>query len=322
MGERQLLSIEGLSVRVENGNENDFNILKDVSFAIPERGVVGLLGESGSGKSIMSKEILGLNTAPVKKTAGGIIFKGKELLSPKDHADIRGKGVSMIFQHPASALNPVFTIGHQLIETIRLHNPELSKKEVGQRAIELLAQTGINYPEERINAYPHQFSGGMNQRVMIAMALATEPELIIADEPTTALDVITQEQIIRLLLALGDKKNFAILFITHDLSLMQKVADTVIVLYAGEIMEIISSQALRNGHIKHPCTDALMRSVPKMYGEKDALYSIPGQTAKNTTRYDKSCIFHERCPKSKEKCATEKPLLKDCVKCFYPKGSE
>ena len=322
MSETPLLRIEELSVRVENGNENDFNILKDISFDVPERGVIGLLGESGSGKSVMSKEILGLNVHPVKKTAGRIIFKGEELTNQKDHANIRGKGVSMIFQHPTSALNPVFTIGSQLIETIRLHNPELTKKKAGQRAIELLAQTGINYPEERMNAYPHQFSGGMNQRVMIAMALATEPELIIADEPTTALDVITQEQIIRLLLALGEKKNFAILFITHDLSLMKKVADTVIVLYAGEIMEIVPSQALKNGQMKHPCTEALMRSVPKMHGTKDVLYSIPGQAAKNTAHYDKACIFHERCPQSGDKCGKEKPVLKNDIKCFYPKGSE
>jgi oligopeptide/dipeptide ABC transporter ATP-binding protein len=316
-----MLKLDKLRIEITGKGAAGFNVLRELSFTLPPKGVVGILGESGSGKSIMAKSILGLNVPPVTKTGGRIIFKGKELNTDVDFADIRGGGVSMIFQHPTSALNPVFTIGEQLTETVRLHNKQLTKQEAHETAVNLLVQTGINHAADRMKAYPHQFSGGMNQRVMIALALATEPELMIADEPTTALDVITQEQIIRLLLELGDREHFATMFITHDLSLMQKVADTVLVLYAGEMMETLSGEDLREGRIQHPCTYALLQSVPKMHGEKTRLYSIPGQTAKNNADYDNCCIFHERCPQAKAECRQNKPEVKNNVKCFYPMGN-
>jgi ABC-type dipeptide/oligopeptide/nickel transport system ATPase component len=308
-----MLSVNALSV----GVENLFHILRDVTFTVPVSGITGILGESGSGKSMLAKTVTGLLPSGVKKFSGSVSFDGKELISSKDFEKIRGHGISMIFQHPTSALNPVFTIGEQLIETIRLYDG-LSRSSAKERAAELLGKTGIAHPAERLNSYPHQLSGGMNQRVMIALAIAAHPKLMIADEPTTALDVLTQNQIIALLADLTKSRSFGVLFITHDISLIENIADNILVLYAGEVIEILSGADLKRGSIKHPCTKALKDCLPKLTASPlaEPLFTIPGQIAANTEEFDDKCIFSERCGKVIPVCAKGKPKFVDNVKCF------
>jgi oligopeptide/dipeptide ABC transporter ATP-binding protein len=308
-----MLSVNSLSV----GVENIFNILKDVTFTVPASGITGILGESGSGKSMLAKTVTGLLPAGVKKFSGSIIFEGIALETPKDFEKVRGQGISMIFQHPTSALNPVFTIGEQLMETICRHD-RVSRAAAKTKAAELLEKTGIAHPMERLNSYPHQLSGGMNQRVMISLAIAAHPKLLIADEPTTALDVLTQNQIIALLEELAQTKDFGVLFITHDISLIERIADSVLVLYAGEVIEILSGEDLKKGNIKHPCTKALKDCLPKLTTSplSSPLFTIPGQIAQNTAEYNDKCIFSDRCEKYFSICAKEKPKFIDNVKCF------
>jgi oligopeptide/dipeptide ABC transporter ATP-binding protein len=266
---------------------------------------------------MLAKAVTGLLPNGVKKFSGSIRFEGKSLDSPKDFEKVRGGGISMIFQHPASALNPVFTIGEQLMETIRFHD-RIDRAAARHKAAELLEKTGIRHPAERLNSYPHQLSGGMNQRVMIALALAARPKLLIADEPTTALDVLTQNQIISLLAELANEKDFAILFITHDISLIENIADNIFVLYAGEMIEILSGDDLKSGHMRHPCTKALKDCLPKLTTAPLAsrLYTIKGQIAQNGIEFDNKCIFSDRCEKLLPVCTKEKPKLVDKVKCF------
>ncbi|MDR2104267.1 MAG: ABC transporter ATP-binding protein, partial [Deferribacteraceae bacterium] len=215
------------------------------------------------------------------------------------------------------ALNPVFTIGEQLVETIRFHD-KLDKHSAREKAVQLLEKTRIPYPSERLSSYPHQLSGGMNQRVMIALALAAKPKLLIADEPTTALDVLTQNQIIELLAEFAVQKEFAILFITHDISLIESIADTILVLYAGEIIEILTGDDLKSGRMRHPCTKALKECLPKLTTKplSSHLYTIQGQIAQNSREFDNRCIFSDRCEKLLPICTKEKPKLVDKVKCF------
>jgi ABC-type dipeptide/oligopeptide/nickel transport system ATPase component len=307
-----MLSVSALSVGVDL-----FHILRDVTFTVPASGITGILGESGSGKSMLAKTVTGLLPNSVKKFSGSVCFDGKELVSPKDFEKIRGHGISMIFQHPTSALNPVFTIGEQLIETICLYDG-LSKSSAKERAAELLGKTGIAHPAERLNSYPHQLSGGMNQRVMIALAIAAHPKLMIADEPTTALDVLTQNQIIALLADLTKMRSFGVLFITHDISLIENIADNILVLYAGEVIEILSGAELKRGNIKHPCTKALKECLPKLTTRPLAapLFTIPGQIAANNKAFDDRCIFSDRCGETVPVCAKGKPKFVDNVKCF------
>ena len=312
------LELDNLSVKITEHGRNGFYVLRNVSFAFKTPEVVGILGESGSGKSILAKEICGLNSYPVTKLSGSVSFNGKTLSTKKDYAGVRGKQISMIFQHPASALNPVMTIGDQMTETILHHKMAPNKNSAAELAISLLEDTGIQHPTDRMRSYPHQLSGGMNQRVMIAMALSTQPQLMIADEPTTALDVITQEQIIKLLSDLGKKRGYSTLFITHNISLMQKIADRVLVLYAGEMMEMLTGEKLAAGKTRHPCTSALKKCLPALSHIGSSLPTIPGQIAKNDERYDNCCIFHERCLYTQPRCRSEKPEFTDGVRCFYP----
>ncbi|MDR2400441.1 MAG: ABC transporter ATP-binding protein [Deferribacteraceae bacterium] len=308
-----MLSVNSLSV----GVENFFTILKDITFTVPASGITGILGESGSGKSMLAKTVTGLLPNGVKKFSGTISFNGAALTSPKDFEDIRGRGISMIFQHPSSALNPVFTIGEQLTETICFHD-RVSKSAARLKAAELLDKTGIGHSKERLNAYPHQLSGGMNQRVMIALAIAARPKLLIADEPTTALDVLTQNQIIALLAELAKDRDFGILFITHDISLIESIADNILVLYAGEMIEILSGADLKSGNMLHPCTKALKACLPKLTTEplSAPLYTIPGQIVQNTEEFNGKCIFADRCGQHIPVCSKEKPKFVDNVKCF------
>ena len=233
-----MLQAENLTIKLKS-EKDEFFILRDFSIHLNKGEILGLAGESGSGKSVFAKSILGLNTAPIYKTGGSIFVEKKLLENDTDYKSIRGKKISMIFQNPQSSLNPVMTIGQQLIETIMLHNKSLNKKQSKEEAVKLLQDVEIDLAESRLESFPHQLSGGMNQRVMIAMALASNPDILIADEPTTALDVTIQAQIINLIKKLNIEKKLSILFISHDLALLAAVCNKIAVLYSGELMEII-----------------------------------------------------------------------------------
>ncbi|MDR2883615.1 MAG: ABC transporter ATP-binding protein [Deferribacteraceae bacterium] len=306
-----MLSLSNLTVKISAAE--DFYVARELSLSIGANEVVGILGESGSGKSLLAKSICGLTTPPIRTIGGSITLDGRTLTTENDFKEVRGKGISMIFQHPTSALNPVMTIGEQLIETILYHKIAADKATAKELAIDLLTDTGIEHPTDRMNAYPHQLSGGMNQRVMIALALATKPKVLIADEPTTALDVIIQAQIIELLAKLSREKGFSTIFITHDLALAEKISDRILVMYAGEIIEELSKGAPAH----HPCTTALKNCLPNFENRGATLPTITGIIPQNTSKYDNCCIFHERCQVAQDRCQIEKPTLKDGVKCFY-----
>lgn len=303
-----MLFINSLNIGIKNSEKN-IHILRDVSLSIQKGEILGIGGESGSGKTILAKTVLGLLSRPVQKISGEIVFEGRKLETEKDFRSVRGKNISMIFQNPTASLNPVMKIGTQIIEAICAADKKISKSEARKKAEQLLKEVEIDYPAERLESYPHQLSGGMNQRVMIALALASDPELLIADEPTTALDVTIQKQIVELLLKLNREKHLSIIFITHDLSLMQVISHRCIILYAGEIMEKTDGKALRENKIRHPYTYSLKKCLPVLDEKKDSLYSIPGIIEKNTDEYDNSCVFHKRCFNKIDKCTAEKPKL-------------
>ncbi|MBN1042113.1 ABC transporter ATP-binding protein [Clostridium botulinum] len=293
-------------------NGMDFNIKKGE--------VVALVGESGSGKSVTSLSIMRLHSKTSKtKISGEILFKSENLLekSEKDMQNLRGKNISMIFQEPMTSLNPVFTIGKQINEAVMKHTG-CNKKEARKKSIEMLNLVGIPSPEKRIDCYPHQLSGGMRQRVMIAMALSCNPELLIADEPTTALDVTIQAQILELMLELKEKLNTSILLITHDLGVVAEVADRVVVMYCGKVVEKASVTDIFSDP-KHPYTKGLLSSIPKLDEEVDKLFIIPG-TVPNPLELPTGCAFRDRCEKCIEKCATSQPPLISLgnreVRCF------
>lgn len=312
-----MLEIKNISVELK-GSDKHFLILRDVSLKMQKGGIIGIAGESGSGKTILAKTILNIIKKPVIKTEGSIILDGRELLTESDFRSVRGNKISMIFQNPTASLNPVFSVGEQITEAIRTHYPEVSRKEAEERAVKLLTEVEIPHPAERLKSYPHQLSGGMNQRVMIAIALSSNPELLIADEPTTALDVTIQQQIIRLIKKLNVEKNLSVMFITHDLELLANTADTCYIMYAGEIMEIISSADLKNGNIRHPYTKNLKDCVPVVGETREYLNTIPGTITFNSRDFDNRCIFYDRCTKRSPLCAEKKPLLNDGVSCHHP----
>tara|TARA_B100000925_G_scaffold238007_1_gene186820 strand:- start:6463 stop:8211 length:1749 start_codon:yes stop_codon:yes gene_type:complete len=261
----ELISVENLKVEFKT-DETVNQVLKGVSFKIHEGETVGLVGESGSGKSVTSMSIMGLiPNPPGKITDGKILFEGSDLvdLSNKEYADIRGSKISMIFQEPMTSLNPVFKVGNQVLETITLHQPDLTKKEAQKKVIELFKEVGIPYAEKRYHYYPHQLSGGQKQRVMIAMAIACEPKLLICDEPTTALDVTIQKQVLELLLDIQKNRKMGILFITHDLAVIGDIADRVLVMYKGDIVEEGSCEEIF-ARPKHPYTKGLLGCRPKL----------------------------------------------------------
>ena len=280
-----------------------------VSFSIEKGQTLGIVGESGSGKSVSCLTIMGLNPASAI-VSGEAIFKGEDLVtaSSKRLRDVRGDDIAMIFQDPMTSLNPVHTIGRQLVEAIMLHR-DVTKKQAGARALELMKAVGIPRAERRIGDYPHQFSGGMRQRVMIAMALINDPDLLIADEPTTALDVTTQAQILALMKRLQQEFDSAILMITHDLGVVAEVADDVLVMYAGNVVE--------NGPVReifhaphHPYTWGLLGSLPRLDSDPDhRLTQIPGQPP-SLLRPPSGCRFHPRCPYVMDVCRSEFPELK------------
>lgn len=274
-----------------------------VSFQVDQGEVVCIVGESGCGKSVTSLSIMGLLGKGGAVADGSVLFDGKNLLAmkEKDLDQIRGDALTMIFQDPLTSLNPVFTVGSQLTESIRIHM-HLSKEQAKRRAIDLLTKVGMPDAEHVVKKYPHTLSGGMRQRVMIAMALSCNPKLLIADEPTTALDVTIQAQIMKLLKELQQEKNMSMILITHDIGLVANTADRVIVMYAGQIIEEAAAEEIF-AHPKHPYTRALLNTVPTIRDDENRqLQAIPGMVPES---YDaiRGCRFAERCPYRREECA-------------------
>ncbi|WP_141430544.1 ABC transporter ATP-binding protein [Bacillus sp. 03113] len=290
-----------------NTEKGEVISVEEVTFYLKPGETIGIVGESGCGKSVTSLSIMRLLGKHGYIKQGSILLDGKDLtkLSEAEMRHIRGNEISMIFQEPMTSLNPVFTIGNQMMESIKLHL-KLGKKEAKQYAIEMLKKVGIPRAEQIINEYPHALSGGMRQRVMIAMALSCKPKLLIADEPTTALDVTIQAQILELMKGLREDSNTAIMMITHDLGVIAEMADKVMVMYAGQVVEEADVFTLFD-EPKHPYTKGLIASIPHLdYDSDTRLYSIPG-TVPTLQLMPKGCRFHTRCPYAMEKCATEKP---------------
>lgn len=294
----------------------------DVSFDIAEGEVLGVVGESGAGKSMTGSAVIGLIEPPGRITAGEIRLKGRRIdnLPYKEMRKIRGRRIGMIFQDPLTSLNPLFRIGDQIIETIRTHFA-ISDKAARQRAIALLTDVGIHGAESRIDAYPHQFSGGMRQRVVIALALAAEPELVIADEPTTALDVSIQAQIIQLLKRLCRERGMAVMLITHDMGVIAETADHVAVMYAGRIAEIGPVRDIVQRPL-HPYTKGLMGSIPSLEIDAPRLTQIPGVMPR-LNAIPAGCAFHPRCSQAIEQCRSLRPervaIGRSSVACWIAK---
>jgi len=295
-----------------------------VSCEIPKGKTLGLVGESGCGKSVTALSIMQLVPSPPGKIVGGsVFFKGKDLLklSESRMRKVRGNEISMVFQEPMTSLNPVFTVGNQIMEVLRLHQ-KLSRRQARQKTIELLAQVRMPVPEQRIHEYPHQLSGGMKQRVMIAMALACNPAVLIADEPTTALDVTIQAQLLELINELQERLHMSVLLITHDLGVIAETADSVAVMYAGKIVEYTSAENLF-GSPKHPYTVGLFGSLPKLGKKRGKLAVIPGNVP-NPLYFPPGCRFHPRCPHVMDMCREVIPPLAEVASghqaaCFlYP----
>lgn len=285
-----------------------FHAISGVSFAINQGETLGVVGESGCGKSVTSLSIMGLIKPPGKVSGGHILFKGTDLLTlgKKELREIRGNRIAMIFQEPMTSLNPVYTIGNQIGEVFKIHT-RLKKRERMARTVELLQMVGIPRAEEIVHDYPHQLSGGMRQRVMIAMAMACAPELLIADEPTTALDVTIQAQILELMKDLQRKNKMAMMLITHDLGVVSEVCDQVIVMYAGMIVEKGPVRQILDNP-QHPYTKGLLASLPKNAKASRRLSYIPGQVPP-PTQWGRGCRFADRCSWATEQCRQELPPL-------------
>ena len=285
--------------------------VEGVSFEVREGETLGIVGESGCGKSVTSLSILRLIPSPPGRITGGeILFRGQDLLALSDPEmrKIRGNEISMIFQEPMTSLNPVYTCGDQIMEAVRLHQG-VGKREAKARAIEMLHLVGIPSPEQRVDEYPHQLSGGMRQRVMIAMALSCHPSVLIADEPTTALDVTIQAQILELLNRLQEEMGMAILLITHDLGVVAETADRVAVMYAGQIVEYANVDRIFQAP-RHPYTAGLLGSIPKLGERRERLRVIPGSVP-NPIDFPPACKFHPRCPVAIERSRCENPPLEE-----------
>jgi peptide/nickel transport system ATP-binding protein len=282
--------------------------LDDVSFDIAPGEILGVVGESGAGKSLTGASIIGLLEPPGRIASGEILLEGRRIdnLPPDAMRGIRGRQIGAIFQDPLTSLNPLYTVGRQLVETIRTHLP-VSEAEARERAVALLRETGIPAAEARIDQYPHQFSGGMRQRVVIALALAAEPKLIVADEPTTALDVSIQAQIISLLKRLTRDHGAAVMLVTHDMGVIAEASDRVAVMYAGRVVEMGPVQDVIH-RPAHPYTVGLMGSIPSMDGSRDRLLQIEG-TMPRLNAIPAGCAFNPRCPRVFERCRRERPNL-------------
>ena len=302
-----LLEVDQLCVEFTT-RHGSLRALSDVSFGIAPGEVLGIVGESGAGKSLTGAVIIGLLQAPGRISSGRIVYDGQRIDTLPDDAmrRLRGRQIGSIFQDPMTALNPLLTIGHQLVETIRTHL-SLSEAEAVARAVSLLEETGISGASQRLAQYPHQFSGGMRQRVVIALALAAGPRLLIADEPTTALDVSVQAQVIALLKRLCRDKGMAMMLVTHDMGVIAEACDRVAVMYAGRIVEIGPVREVIHSPA-HPYTIGLMGAIPSMSGERERLLQIDGAMPR-LGEIPEGCAFHPRCPRAWARCRSERPEL-------------
>ena len=323
-----LLEVKQLVTQFKVDKNKIINAVDHSSFTINDGETLAIVGESGSGKSVTALSIMQLVPNPPGRIASGeILFQGKDLLkmSKREMRSIRGNQISMIFQEPMTSLNPVYTIGQQITESIRMHM-HLSKKDAEARAVELLRKVQIPDAEKRLKTYPHQLSGGMRQRVMICMALSCAPKLLIADEPTTALDVTIQAQILDLIRSLSASEGTSVLFITHDLGVVAEIAQRAIVMYAGSIMEMGTVRSMFQNPL-HPYTQGLLSAIPKLsmpHGEK--LYTIRGIVPDLST-LPKGCVFSTRCDKCMDVCREKRPPLRELedgrrVRCFLMEGGK
>lgn len=303
----KLLEIKNLATSFYT-QSGEVQAVRGVSFSLNKGDALGIVGESGSGKSVTNMSILRLNASNAKVKQGEILFENKNLLelSNKELRQIRGKDISMIFQDPMSSLNPLIPIGKQVGEVIRTHEKNVGKEELKERVAELLELVRIPEAKKRYNAYPHEFSGGMRQRVMIAMALALNPKVLIADEPTTALDVTVQDQILRLLVKLQREKDMSIIFITHDLAVVAQLCNRVLVMYAGMVMEDASIEDLFN-HTAHPYTLGLFQSMPDADQNKSKRLEPIDGSPPDMLRPPKGCPFAPRCKYLRQICLDELP---------------
>ena len=302
-----LLEVRNLIVEFPN-RRGTLRALDDVSFEIAPGEILGVVGESGAGKSLTGASIIGLLEPPGRVASGQIVLEGQRIdqLSHEQMRHIRGRKIGAIFQDPLTSLNPLYSVGRQLVETIQTHLP-VSAAEARQRAIDLLKDTGIPAAEQRIDHYPHQFSGGMRQRVVIALALAAEPKLIVADEPTTALDVSIQAQIIGLLKRVCRERGAAVMLITHDMGVIAETCDRVAVMYAGRVAEIGPVHEVIN-HPAHPYTAGLMASIPDMEQDRETLNQIDGAMPR-LNAIPQGCAYNPRCPQKFDRCMTDRPDL-------------
>jgi oligopeptide/dipeptide ABC transporter ATP-binding protein len=305
-----VLAAKALSVEFPRLGNAPVSPVRDVSFAIEPGRTLGLVGESGSGKSLTALSLLGLVPYP-GRLSGSIRFQGRELvgLAEKEYERLRGAGLSIVFQDPSTSLNPVLSIGEQLLETIRQHQG-LDPKAAKDQALSALRRVELPDPEKRLRSYPHQLSGGMKQRVLIAMALACDPAFLILDEPTTALDVTVQAQILDLIELIQDSKKTAIILISHDLAVVSEVADEISIIYAGRVVENAPTTEILS-RPRHPYTTGLLGSIPALGKFKQPLQSIPGFPP-DPAELPSGCPFHPRCPRALDKCrATDPPLTRE-----------
>ena len=317
-----LLTVEGLCTTFAT-REGDVHAVNSVSFSLKPGELLGVVGESGSGKSVTMMSLLGLlPMPPARIAAGSVRFEGRELLNATsaELRSVRGGDIGFIFQDPMTSLNPVFTVGFQLREPLMKHLG-MSKKAATERAAELLTLVGIPDAKRRLKEYPHQFSGGMRQRVMIAIALACDPKILIADEPTTALDVTIQAQILELMQELRQKLGMAMIWITHDLGVVAGIADRVMVMYGGQVVEMAPVKELF-GNPQHPYTRALLKTVPTIVGKRPEKLNVIAGQPPILMGAPKACAFRDRCTQAFERCAIENPRIArvadehDCA-CFW-----
>jgi peptide/nickel transport system ATP-binding protein len=303
-----LLDIEDLHVSFPTP-DGLVQAVRGVSYSVDRGQTLGIVGESGSGKSVSTQTIMGLTKGA--RISGQALFQGRDLLTmtQREMREVRGAQIAMIFQDPLSSLHPYYRVGWQIIEMIRAHEPQTSKSAARDRAIDLLRMVGIPQPERRIEDYPHQFSGGMRQRAMIAMAMALNPALLIADEPTTALDVTVQAQVLNVIDRLQSEFGTAVILITHDLGVIAEVADDVVVMYAGGEMETAPRDDIFYRH-HHPYTEGLLRSLPAYGSDRVRLQPISGQPP-SLINLPSGCPFHPRCPYVMDRCRAETPALEE-----------
>ncbi|MGE0116502.1 MAG: ABC transporter ATP-binding protein [Dongiaceae bacterium] len=320
-----LLEIRNLSVEFQTGR-GVFRAVDGLDLDVDQGDILGIVGESGSGKSVSMLAVMGLIPWPGRVTADRLVFNGRDLLamSSAERRRLTGKDVAMIFQEPMTSLNPCFTIGFQIMEALKVHEGG-NRAERRRRAIELLDQVGIPAPASRIGAFPHQLSGGMNQRVMIAMAIACNPRLLIADEPTTALDVTIQAQILELLLRLQRERGMALILITHDMGVVAETAHRVMVMYAGQQVESQAAERLFAAP-RHPYTAALLEALPERSAGHHRLATIPGVVPGIADR-PQGCLFHPRCAFAAERCRSAPPALEPLgpetmVRCYFPLAAQ